>query len=123
MAATTNGITGFLFAISASGDLATNCELQSLALGKSDALVNEVMNSVGQVITVRTDDQRDALSGDIRIKTTFTPLVIGAVLTIPSTYTHAGEYRVLTTNDARVNNDHATYSFTAVKEEYIDLTP
>ena len=123
MAATVLGTTGFIHGITASGTLATNCELQNLALGKSDALVNEVMNAAGQLISVRTDDQRDALTGDLRVKTTFTALVIGAVLTIPSTYTHEGEYRILTTNDARVNNDHSTFSFTAVKEEYIDLTP
>ena len=123
MAATVLGITGFIHGITASGTLATACELQNLGLDKSDALVNEILNAAGQRITVRTDDETKALQGELRIKSTFTALAIGALLTIPTGYTHEGEYMIVSTGDRRVNNDHATYSFTAVAMEYIDLTP
>lgn len=122
MAATLLGV-AYVYGIGATAP--TNSTIISLTLAKSDANEQTVEDHTGGTVTVRTDDQRDALDMELKFTASFTEPAIGSVLTITDAHTPstAGEYMVQTVTLSAQNKDFKTYKVTALKREYLDLTP
>lgn len=122
MAATTYGV-AYLYGVSATSP--TNSQIISYTLTKSDANVSTVEDGTGAIVTRRNDDQQDSLEIDLRVTATFTEPTIASVLTVvdsgvPSI---AGEYQILTSVQTGSTKEFKSFKLTAIKSEYLDVTP
>lgn len=121
MAATLYGV-AYLFGVSATSPTAS--QIISFSLGKSDANENEISDSTGAVVTVRSDDERGALDLEVKITTNFVEVAIASNMTVVDTanVNIAGSYMVKTATLSGQNKDFKTYKITAVKREYLALS-
>ena len=118
MAATQHG-TAYLMGVDI--DYFTSAQVMSISKRASDALENEVHNKSGQLVSVRTDDQRDEVEATMRIESGFTRHVIGAKCTLSASH-FSGDYRVKSTNEGKQVKELVEYQVSLVKEEYMTYT-
>lgn len=122
MAATVTGL-AYFYGITATSP--TNSQIVSLTLTKSDANVNTVQDGTGATVTRRNDDQQDVLDIELKVLSGYTQPNIADVLTVVDggTPSAAGEYQVMTSVLSCQTKDFKTFKLTAIKSEYLDLTP
>lgn len=121
MAASLHG-TAYVYGIGATNP--TNAQILSISLSKSDALVDEVPGSDGMAVTVRSHDQRDEMSCELRVLSTYTAVVPGALITIVDSGTPsvAGAYMIKSSTLSCQSKDFYTYSITGTKFEGFTVT-
>lgn len=122
MAAQVYGIS-YVFGVSATSPTAS--QIVGYSLSKSDANVNTVEDSTGAIVTRRNDDQQDVLELDLKVTASFSEPAIASVLTVvdsgvPSI---AGEYQIMSSTQTGANKDFKTFKISALKSEYLDVTP